>query len=268
MKKPYVIAIPSYKRAKTLKEKTLATLEKYKIDPEIITVFVADQEELDVYKKEFAGTPYESRIVISAPTLHGSRNAISRYYPEGEYIVNLDDDLQEIQKKIGEQTLGPVDDVDAEVFRKGFDALEETGAYLWGIYAAANAFFMKERIATGLYYVIGSCWGHINRHSPDLVLTLEDKEDYERTLQYYEMDGLVARIDNITVKSAYYKEPGGMQETRTSERIKFSADNLVERFPDYCSTYIRETTGHAELRLRGGVKKPKAAVSTLDDFFS
>lgn len=268
MKQSYVIAIPSYKRAKTLKEKTLSVLADHNIDPKIVTVFVANQAEYDVYKAELADTAYGENIVIGREGLGPVRNFIAQeYYPEGQYIVNMDDDLQMVQKKISEQKLGPVDSLFEEVIKPGFEALEETpGAHLWGIYAAANAFFMKERVAKGLYYVIGSMWGHINRHSEDLILTLEDKEDFERSLQYYEKDGVVCRLDNITVKSAYYKEQGGMQETRTSERITKSAENLVDRFPGLCTMYVRETTGHAELKLRD--TREKVLGNTLDDFFA
>lgn len=265
MNKPYVIAIPSYKRSKTVKEKTLSVLEKHDIDPKIVTIFVANQEEFDDYSKELKDSKYNN-IVIGRETLRGARNFISEYYPEGTYIVNLDDDLQDILKKQDDKNLVSVENLHEEVFKKGFEALEENDAYLWGIYAASNPFFMKDRIAKGLYYVIGSCWGNINRHSPDLILTLEDKEDFERTLQYYVKDNIVVRLDDITVKSAYYKEKGGMQETRTSERIKISAENLAERFPDLCTMYIRETTGHAELKLKDR-REVKGNQNSLDDFF-
>ncbi len=43
--KGYVIAIPSYKRADTLKNKTLNLLKKKKIKSSIIHIFVANEEE-------------------------------------------------------------------------------------------------------------------------------------------------------------------------------------------------------------------------------
>ena len=50
----YTIVIPSYKRQKILQEKTLTTLKKYKIPKESIYVFVANQEEYDIYKEFLA----------------------------------------------------------------------------------------------------------------------------------------------------------------------------------------------------------------------
>ena len=59
-----------------------------------------------------------------------------------------------------------------------------------------------------------------------------------------------------------------MQVTRTNERILESAKILEERYPELCSMYIRETTGHAELRLRDSRKfKTTGVSSNLSDFF-
>jgi hypothetical protein len=82
-------------------------------------------------------------------------------------------------------------------------------------------------------------------------------------------DGKVVRLDDITVKSKYYTEDGGMQVTRTSERIHESAKILQARYPHLCSMYIRDTTGHAELRLRDSSPKveSQSAVS-LESFFT
>lgn len=257
----YEIAIPSYKRAKTLKNKTLAMLQRHNIDLNRVIVFVADQEEFDEYSKEIGSL---CNIKISQPTLRGSRNFIRKFYPAGTQVVNFDDDIIEVLYAKDEKTLAPVEDLEA-VIKKGFDLCHQQGAYIWGVYAASNPFFMKKEKSVGLYYIIGSMWGHIIRHDKDLMLTLEDKEDFERTLQYYSKDGVVVRLDNITVKSNYYKEPGGMQETRTSERITESAKYLVDKYPGLCTMYVRATTGHAELKLRD--TREKIPENNLSSFF-
>ena len=48
----YVVAIPSYKRPQTLKNKTLKILQEHKIDPKRIDIFVADKEQESIYKNE------------------------------------------------------------------------------------------------------------------------------------------------------------------------------------------------------------------------
>jgi hypothetical protein len=183
--------------------------------------------------------------------------------------MNLDDDLSEVLRKESDKKMVPLENLERDVILRGFQACEDNGANLFGIYAAANAMFMKHRIAVGLYYCIGSCWGLVTRHDQDLAVTLDDKEDYERTLQHYVKDGKVVRLDDVTVKSKYYTEDGGMQVTRTTERILESAKILEARYPHLCSMYTRETTGHAELRLRAPSNKVSYVVptSSLEDLF-
>lgn len=260
----YKVAIPSYKRAETLKEKTLSLLTRHSIDPEKVTIFVADEDEKQKYQQTLKDTPYNN-IVVGIVGMGAIRRFIQNYYPEGTYVMNFDDDLSECMKKIDDKTMVPVDNLEEEVILKGFKACEEHSSYLFGVYAAANPMFMNLRTSVGLYYCIGSCWGLITRHDKELSVTLDDKEDFERTLQHYVKDGKVVRLDNITVKSKYYTEDGGMQVTRTTDRIYDSAVNLTERFPDLCTMYIRKTTQHAELRLKD--KRPKKPESTLEDFF-
>lgn len=262
----YQIAIPSYKRSETIKNKTLKVLSDYNISPELVTIFVADEQELNDYQHSLKDTNYKNNIVISKPTLRASRNFIRSYYPEKTKLVNLDDDLSEICIAKNKKTLEPVADLEKDVFEKGFNLCKEHESNIWGIYAASNPFFMNKEKSVGLYYIIGSCWGHVVRHDSDLLLTLEDKEDFERTLQYYTKDNVVIRLDNITVKSKYYGEKGGMQETRTPERILKSAENLTQRYPELCSMYIRQTTGHAELKLKDK-RKYKEENNNLNSFF-
>jgi cellulose synthase/poly-beta-1,6-N-acetylglucosamine synthase-like glycosyltransferase len=64
----YVIAIPSYKRVETLKEKTLATLAKYKISASKIYIFVANKEEEAAYKAGLEPDTY-AKIVVGVPKI-------------------------------------------------------------------------------------------------------------------------------------------------------------------------------------------------------
>ena len=259
----YVFAVPSYRRAYAFATKTLQTLKRNGIDPKEIYCFLSDPLEKNQYVAACAANDpeYLPTFVDSVPTLASNRNFIAKYFDEGQKIIWCDDDLVAINFRQDEKNL-----VETTNFLKyideAFNACEEKGSWIWGIYAASNPFFMKDNIGEGLYYIIGSCYGTINRHHDVAMVTLEDKEDFERTLKYYDHDGIVLRLNFLTVESAYYKEPGGMQETRTKQRIDESAKFLANKYPNYCTYYIRKTTGHAELRLRD--KSPK--VASLSDF--
>jgi hypothetical protein len=263
---PVVFAIPSYRRATAFANKTLQTLKRNGVDPTLIYCFLSDPKEVDDYKAECVKVDqdYIPNFVESVPTLAGNRNFIVNYFPEGQKIVWCDDDLVKINFRKNEKVLEETTNFLYYV-HEAFKVCEEKGSWIWGIYAASNPYFMKDNIGEGLYYIIGSCYGTINRHSDVALVNLEDKEDFERTLKYYDNDGIVLRLNYLTVESAYYKEPGGMQETRTSERIETSARFLAEKYPNYCTYYVRKTTGHAELRLRD--KTPESSGSTLESFF-
>jgi hypothetical protein len=245
------IAIPSYQRADQLPQKTLAMFESYGVDPDIVTIFVANKRERDVYSQALQGCRYQ-HLVIAEKGMRQVRRFIQRYYREGQRVMNFDDDVNAILRK-DVNRLAPVEDLQAQVIQRGFDALKEHSAYLFGVYPVANAFFMKHRTAVGLFFCVGPCWGLITRHQEEVSvsnLRNRPKEDYERTLRHYVMDGRVVRLDDITIRTRYHDRVGGCEEELTEEGNVRSCQSLMEEFPNLCHTYIRKSTGRTEIRLR------------------
>jgi len=268
----YSIAIPSYKRHNTILEKTLKVLESYNIDPQKIKVFVNAEEpgEFENYTETFSHHAYANQIEIvkGVPTIGAQRNFIEKWYPEGTRVMCFDDDIEEVQRKEGEQNLVRVDDLEEEVIFRGFSECEDNNAKTFGIYAAANAYFMKHRTYTKLSYIIASMYGFIADHDPYLNRVTSHGEDYEYSLRQYRKHGVVVRLDDITVKSNYYKEEGGLQEFRTEKLIHDSISWIAKEFSDLCTMYIRKSTGHAELRFRDTSNgRYQKAESTLENFF-
>lgn len=260
----YEVAIPSYRRSKTIKEKTLAILTKHKIDPNRVTVFVANEEERSIYEKDLIDTPYKN-IVVGEVGLQAQRRIIQKHYPVGTKLICFDDDIQEVLLKVDDKTVVPVSNLEEQVFFKGFSECEKNNAHLFGVYAVNNPMFMKNRVSVGLYFCVGAFWGVINRHDDDLVCTIDEKEDYQRTLQHYVKDGAVVRLDYITIKTKYYTEPGGMQGTdaRKEENILKNAKYLEEQYPGLCTMYVRESKNRGELRLRDKRKEQSDSLESL-----
>jgi len=258
----YKIAIPSYKRPETIKKKTLKVLEGHNIPPEKINIFVANEEEFEIYSKSLKDTPH-NKIVLGVPTIGAQRNFIERWYPEGTKLMMFDDDVEEVQRKISEQKLGPIDDLYEEIIKRGFDECENIGSKTFGIYAASNAYFMKDRVYTKLCYIIASMFGVVVEHHDDLQRVTNHGEDYEYSIRQYIRNGVLCRFDNYTVKSNYYKEDGGLQTIRTKEYVHESISKIAEMFPEYCTMYIRETTGNAELRLKDTRKEAGASIESF-----
>jgi hypothetical protein len=246
----WVIAIPSYRRATTLRDKTLAVLKSYDIPRSRIHVFVADKDEAATYRATLDPATY-GHLHVAEPGMAAVRNFITRFFPVGKPIFNIDDDIRGFLEwsPSSRRHERPLRDLAAAI-TAGFAAARRTGYRLFGFYAVPNGFFMKGGPpSTDLKYIIGSVWGILNP-GPVLTVTIDDKEDYLRSVMMYILDGGVLRFNNIAPQSAYYKEPGGMQETRTLKRIDASARHLVAAFPDLVTLNLTKKSGIPEVRLR------------------
>uniref|UniRef100_A0A6C0HEI6 Glycosyltransferase n=1 Tax=viral metagenome TaxID=1070528 RepID=A0A6C0HEI6_9ZZZZ len=246
---PYEVAIPSYKRPETLRDKTLTILKAYRIPSDKITVFVANKEQEEVYSNTLIPGTY-GKIVVGIQGMGAIRNFISEYYPVGTPIVNIDDDIKgfleyDETKPRKEKPLRSL----IGVIKQGFHECEKAKARLWGVYPVANGFFMKPKISTNLRYIIGSFWGSINA-GKQVKITLDDKEDYQRSILYYKADGAVVRMNMVAPISSYYKEPGGMQEERTKQRVEESARWLVKTYPEFAVLNPSKKSGYMEVKLK------------------
>jgi hypothetical protein len=138
----------------------------------------------------------------------------------------------------------------SSVITAGFREARRTGYRMFGFYAVPNGYFMRGGPpTTSLTYIIGSVWGIINP-GKILTVTIDDKEDYLRSVMMYLLDGGILKFRNIAAQSAYYTEAGGMQETRTMRRIEASARAMVDAFPDLMTINLTKKSGKPELRLR------------------
>lgn len=240
-----VIAIPSYRRADSIFDNTLCSILAAGVDMKDVTVFLSDPAERPQYEKAIGGLV---NIVDSKPTKSGNITFILNYYPKGEQIIFIDDDVKSFKKldlsgkKLMQANLKHV----AEL---GFKLCLERGKTMWGVYPAANAFFMKPRTAEGLLFAVGSCFGIINTGASYHIVKEDEKDDYRRTFQCFENEGGVIRLEHVTVNTSYYKTPGGMQSFRTKKIIEDGAKRLAEQYPQYCSAYKNDTKDTWELRL-------------------
>jgi hypothetical protein len=153
--------------------------------------------------------------------------------------------------------------------RRAFAESQKTGFRLWGIYPVPNGFFMRAgEPSIDLKYIIGAFWGITNPGIDVLKVTIDDKEDYLRSLIMYVADGGVLRFRDVAPKTAYYKEAGGMQEERTKNRVTKSAEALHRAFPDLTKLNATKKSGFLELRLRDArtEEKKKFGLETLKGY--
>jgi hypothetical protein len=244
----YTVVIPSYKRAETCRDKTLAVLKEYNIPSSQIVVIVANSEEEKIYKDTLDPSTYKE-IRVGVPGLVDVRNWIFKNFPKGDKLVSCDDDLRSFieytpNTKRHEQRLRSL----KGVIERGFSECEKAKCDLWGVYPSANGFFMKPTVTTDLKFIVGSFWGCINP-GKDIMLERSEKDDYERSIRFYLKDGAVVRLNFVSPKTAYYKEPGGMQ---TRKRLRFqqaAVKALVKKYPEFVKVNPGRKSGFPEIRL-------------------
>jgi ribosomal protein L31E len=275
----YKIAIPSYKRHTTLNKKTMKVLERYKVDPRKVFIFVADANEEKLYNDTLDKKRY-NKIVVGKKGIKEIRNFMANYFKEGERIVYLDDDISRLwecylikggdPKNKKHNKLRELKSFDAFV-KSAFKLSEKTGYHNWGVYPTDNPFFMKSKqrnqshISYDLKFLIGFFTGVINSHKAEK-RTISDKEDYERTIKYYLKDGGVIRFNNISCNTRCYKEPGGIQADRKKENSRVNANILIKNYPNLVSINDSRNSGFVEIRLRDKTKKKvtKKAPKTIN----
>jgi len=258
------IAIPSYNRSSYILQKTLNLLFRFHIATNRIAIFVVS-EELIKYQEALINYP-DISIVVGPIGLHNMRNFIRLYYPEGTYLLQIDDDIEDLYEMIEDITIPnlkiskryPLIPLTLDRFReeiiRAFQQLTLKGYNFFGIYPVKNGYFMKDlpEYTYDLRFCVGAFWGCINQHNTSLILQLEEKEDFERTLRYYHQDGGVLRLNRIVPKTKYYKCAGGMQ-SRPFNRIETSKEScsfLLHHYPNNCRLYTSKKSGIWEVRLK------------------
>ncbi len=236
----YIIAIPSYKRELTILTHTLRLLQNIPFSQ--IFIFVANQEEYNNYKTVLP----EYNIIIGKEDLRAQRNYISEYFPLNQKIVSIDDDIQDFYIKKNDK-LEIITDIDT-YFKMGFKTLEVENASLFGFYPVLNKLFMKETTTNHFRFIIGSCFGYINKK---ISISVPQKQDYEFSILNYLQDKKVVRFNYISMKTKYYKMTGGLQSFSNRLEIQnISVKYLLETYPEYFALKKSFKSGFPELRIK------------------
>ena len=227
-KMSWTIAIPSYKRADQVVKKSLATLKRYNIPSSQINIFV-EADQVDEYK-EAVGS---DAVVVSrghCSSIMEARNKIINHYAKGKQFIFMDDDVTAFKEVKGKKLV----DLPSlkELINRGFALCKKHGFHLWGVYPAANAFYMKsdDEYSTTLKFIVGAFMGVINQKI--LVNTQHNKEDYLLSILYYLKDGGVIRFNKVAVRFGVGQKGGIDKDDKGRMKIQKDATNfLVDKYP-------------------------------------
>jgi hypothetical protein len=200
----YVIAIPTYKRYGI---KTLEYLNRQSVPVGLITIFVANESEYDLYYEQWGST---YAIVIGVIGIGPQRNFITSFYPEGTYIVSMDDDM----------VLHHMQGVGFNVWIQeclhwmqtngiGLLGLNPTSNVYWRTLSNAPTFQSGRYLAVGVFHIY-----RIKLCIPPLDFNFV--EDYERSIKYLRLDGAVGRYNGVVLKHTGWSN-GGLKEARTKD---------------------------------------------------
>jgi len=254
----WVVAIPSYKRPEGVVKKSLHTLLAGGVPASKITVFVSDdpKDEEEHYKALIK--PDMAKIVVGKRGLINQRQFIIDYYPKNKLIMFLDDDIGGLKRLKGEHAVD-VKNVSA-VITEGFNEMKKHGANLWGIYPTANPFYMTDKVTSNLKYIIGAFFGIRNTKDPVYRLKYSDtQEDKERTIRYWQKDGVVVRLNYIAPKTTYFA-PGGLDNPTRKADTKKHTDELLKAFPTFFKQVYKPARGIYDLSFvrQPTVPKPES----------
>ena len=239
----YVVAIPTYNRQDVVFKKTISTLLKGGVSKSHIYIFVANKEQERLYEEALPKDSYH-QIVVGKKGIANQRKFIAKYFKEGQYVISMDDDVEEFQmlkstqrgitlkkRKLDNDKLIKMRNVH-KFFMNAYKIMKKENLYIWGVYPVKNVLFMYPRYTTDLRFIIGVTFGFIVRHDRKLEPSNESetKEDYEQTILYYKKDGGVIRFNNVVPKTKF-NAPGGLGTDRF-ERNKHAAEYLVKTYPD------------------------------------
>ena len=128
--------IPSHQRSSILKGKTLKYLDMMDVERKDVYVFIREDD------KDYEG--YNSieginLLPIDIKGIGATHNYITEHFEEGEFIVEIDDDLEDLvdnHRKSIDSFIGLCEEMKSK--------MEEVGCSYGGSYSVANPMFMSK----------------------------------------------------------------------------------------------------------------------------
>jgi hypothetical protein len=262
----YQIAIPTYGRPDGVRKLTLNYLEKTDVDLSRVTLFVANDQELEKYQ---SSNP-QYKIVVGEKGLTNQRRFISNYYDKGTAVFSFDDDVSAVeelellapltgtQKPLDHPSrLNSVENM-SELIERGFRMSGRRDVGLWGFYAVRNKGFLHPKITVGLKFIMGHAFGfYAGDPAFDRITEYSMKDDYFLSL-YHTVHGKgTLRFDNVCVKAKQHTGGGGTCEDleRKLQTNNETVERICAEFSELATPKTRRTkdewlSRYAEIRLK------------------
>lgn len=211
-----------------LVKKTLATLARGNFQGSLYVVVPSDQ--LVAYQTAVRGNDVHCILLHCEKGLTKQRRFFRDMMLPDTEIVFIDDDVEAIKllTPTGLVHCRNVDMLANYVFQTMAFAGEN--CFLAGVYPMANRDWMSRSIVRGNAYVVGALYFLRNREE---VVDPEQQEleDWARQLHEQAAGRPVLRFNFIGIQTQYFKNKGGLQDTRTGELRNQVVNHLVATYP-------------------------------------
>jgi hypothetical protein len=194
---------------------------RYGFEP-ITTVFVQTEDDLEVYTQAF---PRVCVILRPGVGQAAAQEAIRSYYPVGENVVVMHDDITRVVR-FKDGLTRRFDDV-PRLFESAFDVMNEYGVTLGGFAPTTNAIFetkTAKKVSLDLRFIYDPLHLEVITNEAVEVQTLL-KHDTERSIHHYRRSGGVLRLNEFGVSSFHRPDP------RSQETDRNQTEMLKELFP-------------------------------------
>ena len=232
--------IPSYQRAEQLKSKTLTYLREQRIDPQHIYIFVRNDDEK---LSEYQSIQGINLITTDVKGIGKTHNYITEYFDEGEFIVEIDDDLVNLidNRKQSVNLQETIEDMKK--------IMTEQSISYGGIYQCDNSMFMSgcSQYTYDLRYMLGLFRLRFIRK--EIILETNYAEDFENCILYYLRDGKILKNNWVAGKPKNYASGGCSGDGRNLDTEKADKEYLANKYPELTRLFTRKN-GVTDLRLK------------------
>ena len=242
----YKIVVPSYNRLSKLQARTLDFLFRHNIEHSKIYIF-AHPLSFDEYKEVFNSKYPNINVIESKGGIKNSRNYINHYFNDGDKIVEIDDDVEDL---IDLRQDKPIENLH-EFIEESFSMCNG----IWGVSALTNKFFATMQDKYGLRSIVATFCGYVLDKS--IKLTLDLMEDYQRTILYYLKEKSILKRGWVGIKTKFWTLEGGLQTDLDREKRlqlqNYCSDELAKSYPNLVFQRTRKN-GLKDIRFRRNLK--------------
>ena len=239
--------IPSFQRPKGLLEKTLKYLDMMNVDRSDVYVFIRED---DKFLPEYTSIVAINLVPIDIKGIGATHNYITEHFDEGEFIVEIDDDLEYIV----DQERKPIDSF-LGLCQEMKEKMEFTGCSYGGTYSVCNPLFMSkcDHYTTDLRYMLGCLRFRFIRK--EIKLETNYSEDFENCILHFLRDGKILKNNWVACKTKNYNNGGCDGDGRNFESEKKDKEYLANKYFMYCRLFQRKN-GRFDLRLKQYLSGP------------